>query len=131
MSASEATMARWTRTWGTLLISVIVACHRGAHASPALPDVPEPLRPWIDWVLHGHEDARCPFLGAPDGRECAWPSRLTLVLDEHGGRFTQQWLVYRSGKVPLPGDEARWPQQVRIDDAPAAVTHAGGAPITL
>jgi hypothetical protein len=82
--------------------------------------VPEPLRPWIDWVLHGHEDEQCPALGAPESRECSWPSRLVLALDERGGTFTQQWLVHHDADVPLPGDESHWPQQVRVDDAAAS-----------
>ncbi len=111
-----------------IVLSVLVAATVGAAPLPRS-EVPEPLRPWIDWALHGHEDARCPFLDAPDTRECAWPSRLALVLDEHGGRFTQQWLVHRAGEVPLPGDGSRWPQQVRVGDRPAVVTDRDGTPV--
>src|SRR5262245_12329713 len=94
-----------------------------ASATPLAPtDVPEPLKPWIDWPLRGHEEARCAFLATPDHRECAWPARLELTLDEHGGRFTQRWLVQRPDEIALPGDDTRWPQQVRVDDVPAAVT---------
>ena len=100
-----------------------------AQAVPTLAELPEPLRPWVDWVLHGHEDARCPFLsGAADQRQCVWPSRLALDLDERAGRFTQQWLVHRDGWVPLPGGDRLWPQDVRIDDQPATLTQLDGAP---
>ncbi len=55
-------------------------------------EVPEPLRPWIDWVLHDHEEARCPFFqGLKDQRQCVWPSRLAFDLGDRGGRFTQRW----------------------------------------
>ena len=65
-----------------------------AQAAPlARSEVPEPLRPWIDWVLRGHETDRCPFLDAPSTRECAWPSRL----------------VHHGSDVPLPGDDTHWP----------------------
>lgn len=100
-----------------------------AYAAPLRrADVPEPLRPWIDWVLHGHDDEQCPALEAPTTRECAWPSRLVLTLDEHGGKFTQQWLLHHEASVPLPGDESHWPQQVRVDDAAGVVTARDSEP---
>src|SRR2546422_11530917 len=69
-----------------------------AAAEPlAWEQVPEALRPWTDWVMHGHEEAFCSLLqGATDHRQCAWPSRLTLDLDARAGRFTQDWLVQRA-----------------------------------
>src|SRR6058998_1733264 len=91
--------------------------------------VPEALRPWTDWVMHGHEEAFCSLLqGSTDHRQCAWPSRLTLDLDGRAGRFTQDWLVQRVGWVPLPGDAARAPLDVRADGKPAAVTLRSGVP---
>src|SRR5229473_1718479 len=44
------------------LFTIAVAFNGPAPAAPNVADLPEPLRPWVDWVLHGHEDARCPFL---------------------------------------------------------------------
>src|SRR5438045_1861770 len=101
-----------------------------AAAEPlAREQVPEALRPWTDWVMHGHEEAFCSLLqGSTDHRQCAWPSRLTLDLDTRAGRFTQDWLVQRAGWVPLPGDAARAPLDVRADGKPAAVTVRGGVP---
>src|SRR5262249_44879826 len=61
-------------------------------------------------------------------RECAWPGRLTLDLDGKGGRFTQQWALYREAWVRLPGDSARWPQEVRVDGKPQPVAASEGAP---
>src|SRR2546428_344519 len=91
--------------------------------------VPEALRPWTDWVMHGHEEAFCSFLqGSPDRRQCAWPSRLMLDLDGRAGRFTQDWLVQRAVWVALPGDAARAPLDVRADGKPAAVTFRSGVP---
>src|SRR5438876_2398591 len=101
-----------------------------AAAEPlAREQVPEALRPWTDWVMHGHEQAFCSLLqGSTDHRQCAWPSRLTLDLDGRTGRFTQDWLVQRAGWVPLPGDAARAPLDVRADGKPAAVTVRSGVP---
>src|SRR5438034_9468223 len=100
-----------------------------AAAELAREQVPEALRPWTDWVMHGHEEAFCSLLqGSTDHRQCAWPSRLTLDLDTRAGRFTQDWLVQRAGWVPLPGDPARAPLDVRADGKPAAVTFRSGVP---
>src|SRR5438067_7354766 len=101
-----------------------------AAAEPlAREQVPEALRPWTDWVMHGHEEAFCSLIqGSTDRRQCAWPSRLTLDLDARAGRFTQDWLVQRAGWVPLPGDAARAPLDVRADGKPAPVTLRSGVP---
>jgi len=67
-----------------------------ARSAPLAPErVPAPLTPWIDWVLHGQETARCPYLdGHDDTRRCVWPARLGLELDDRGGRFQQEWLIH-------------------------------------
>ena len=86
--------------------------------------IPEPLKPWVGWVLHGEEGVLCPFLhdkDSDDDRRCAWPSRLQLVLTEKGGRFTQQWRLYKREWVALPGNRKTWPQDVRVDGKPAVV----------
>jgi hypothetical protein len=120
--------------------------------------IPPPLQPWIPWVLHGHEEAFCPIVPggaadvtaeASDGgdadtdavntagtvtpgpglvRACLWPSRLELALDDHGGRFAQDWQVFRDAWVGLPGDARSWPQDVRIDGRAAPVTTRAGKP---
>ncbi|HSD28959.1 MAG TPA: hypothetical protein VLL75_16795, partial [Vicinamibacteria bacterium] len=94
-------------------------------------DVPEPLRPWVDWVLRGHEAETCPFLHASGERQCVWPSRLELGLDAAGGRFEQEILVAAESDVPLPGgsgEPAVWPEDVRVGGAPAPVLDLGGRP---
>ena len=103
--------------------SVAHAAH-GAGADPAAASVPEPLRPWIGWVLHGdaEEQLACPQLhGREDGRICAWPARLALAVNDKGGTFSQEWEVYHAGLVKLPGGDEHWPQDVRVDGKPAAV----------
>src|SRR2546426_12094408 len=93
--------------------------------------VPEALRPWTDWVMHGHEEAFCALLqGSTDHRQCAWPSRLMLELDGRAGRFTQDWLVQQAGWGPLPGDAARPPLALRGRGQPAGAGLPGGGPST-
>jgi hypothetical protein len=91
--------------------------------------VPEPLRPWVDWALRGHEDAACPFFeGQGERRQCAWPSRLALDLGDGSGRMTQQWRAYRDAWAPLPGDASHAPEDVRLDGKPAVVVMRDGLP---
>ena len=97
--------------------------------------VPEPLKPWVPWVLHGREGALCPpLLGKQADSEegddsasapCAWPGRLVLALRDKGGTFTQSFRTYKRGLVDLPGDGKIWPQEVRVDGQPAVVLGTG------
>jgi hypothetical protein len=72
-----------------------------------LPDtesIPQELQQWESWVLYGKEDRFCPTsYDNGDQYRCIWPSRLTLNLDQKGGQFTQGWMVFKKGRVPLPG----------------------------
>lgn len=105
----------------------------GASVAGAAPmgetEVPELLRPWIPWVLHGQDEARCPFAYSDaNRRHCAWPSRLTLDLGTTRGTFQQEWLSLTEGWVSLPGDARYWPQAVSVDGRPATVMERGGVP---
>jgi hypothetical protein len=100
------------------------------YAAPLAPDqVPEPLKPWVGWVLDGHEDRDCPYLYNAEERQCAWPGSLELQLIDNGGTFTQHWDVYGKTLLRLPGDAQHWPQQVHGgDNTLLAVTEQDGYP---
>jgi len=93
----------------------------GLGAPPAVEDLPEPLRPWVPWVLHEHRDLDCPLAYGGEGRTCVWPGELLLDADEQGARFTQSVVVYREGRVLLPGDRGHWPEEVTADGLPVEV----------
>ncbi|MGY6215233.1 hypothetical protein ACW73L_08730 [Methylolobus aquaticus] len=101
-----------------------------AFAGPLTSEaVPEPLKPWIPWVLRGHEDRICPFLFDQwDVRRCSWPGRLALELNAQGGRFEAALRLYAAGWSPLPGDVGHWPQNVSESGRPLVVTAAEGEP---
>ncbi len=91
--------------------------------------VPEPLKPWIDWVLDEERDRVCPFhYNQFDKKNCFWPGELQLSLDDNGGRFNSHWTLYRDGWIFLPGDETHWPYQVKNEKKPLIVIKKQGRP---
>ena len=78
--------------------------------------IPASLRPWAAWVLDGEEgkNARCPAHVGDDDLVCAWPARLVLDLADRGDRFSQEWTIFRSTFVSLPGDKEHWPRQIKL-----------------
>jgi len=94
--------------------------------------IPEPLKPWQDWVLHDVKDHDCPFLYSnSQQRFCAWPTRLTLTLNQSSGQFEQRWQVYKKSWVRLPGSVRHWPKSVKVDNKNAIVTQQEGNPVVL
>jgi hypothetical protein len=103
----------------------------GAAAALAQPfpeqDIPPALRPWAAWVKDEVPDRVC---AAVSGTAiCLWPGRLNLRLSGAGGEFGLEAYADRSLDLPLPGDTQRWPQDVRLDGRPAAVTARDGFPV--
>lgn len=82
-------------------------------------DVPEALKPWIAWVMLGHEEEKCPQIQGEN--ECLWPSGLHLKLEAKGGSFAQSWKVMKEAWVFLPGDKDHWPQNVKSNGEPISV----------
>lgn len=100
-----------------------------AQAKPlAIDDVPEPLKPWVGWVLHEHTDIHCPVMYSDDTRACLWPGELVLEVGAKGVDFTQSLTVYREADLRLPGDRAQWPRDVRSGGALLSVVERNGSP---
>jgi len=100
-----------------------------ANARPDIA-VPDPLKPWQQWVLQDVEDRDCPFLYSnSQQRFCAWPTQLTLSLTASGGRFEQRWQVYKKSWVRLPGNIKFWPRSVKVGNKNAIVTQQKGYPV--
>jgi len=95
--------------------------------------IPKEIEGWQAWVQDGQEFRHCPFFANTDGgsesdRICAWPGRLSLDLNQRGGRFTQSWTSYSEAWVPLPGNTEYWPSGVTVNGAAAAVVARDGIP---
>lgn len=104
-----------------------------AFKASALPlarqEVPEPLSPWVDWVLYDQYDYQCPFSYSNYRQKlCTWPSRLELELNSTQGAFSMQWKIYAPSWVSLPGDARNWPQKVKVNNKSAVVLLKQGRP---
>ena len=120
------------------LVACICACAALAciagHGQGRETHVPGDLQDWQDWVLHGEEHRRCPFLynSAATTRGdfiCAWPGQLDLSVAADGGRFEQAWTVHGDEQwVPLPGSGKIWPRQVTVAGSGVEVVLRDGVP---
>lgn len=92
-------------------------------------NVPDPLKPWVKWVLQDEGSNHCPFFYQKfKQKQCSWPSYLNLELKSKRAKFSSQWRVYQPSWVYLPGDKSNWPQQVTINNKPVLVMVKQGKP---
>jgi hypothetical protein len=94
------------------------------------PKIPEPLKPWVDWVLHGHEEE---YLCIPQHNNqkqirCSWPTELSIMTNDRGGTFEQAWLIHYESWIPLPGSDRHWPEKVRVNNKPVVVIRKDNRP---
>ena len=95
--------------------------------------VPSDLEHWKSWVLQDEAFRQCPFLSSRAGGDrnsfrCAWPERLTLTLDSHGGTFGQRWQLSAESWIQVPGDLEHWPVDVRLDGSSAHMVARANVP---
>ncbi|UJR84865.1 hypothetical protein [Sandaracinus amylolyticus] len=114
-------------SWSLLVLALVLPSAAHAQAPLAPSDVPAPLQPWIPWALDGMETYGCTFM--PDGSpRCIWPGELALVVEPGGATFVLSVSLDHASAVTLPGDERRWPLDVRVDGR-AVPVRRGGAPL--
>ena len=115
------------------LLALALALSGAASSSSPLPksSVPEPLRAWVPWVLHGHEMLACPpAFHSADVRACLWPGHLSVEADSQGATFRAQVQVYGAAAfVELPGEPGLWPQDVQAGSQALAVTAQDDRPV--
>lgn len=82
-----------------MLVSVLWS---GAALAAGDSEIPESLKSWKGWVLHGQEAWLCPEVaGVHDRAFCAWPGELKLDVARQGGsmKFSQNWELQYEGAV--------------------------------
>jgi hypothetical protein len=92
-------------------------------------ELPEPLKPWVNWVLADESQYGCPFVFDDfQQKRCAWPGVLRLNLQAKRGSFVADWVVYRKDWIMLPGDSQHWPQTVTVNKQAIPVVEKDGRP---
>ncbi len=122
-------MRRSTRKWWRVSVSCLATILLVMSSSaPAITDaeIPPDLKPWVPWVLEGHEDLACPIVN--DARVCAWPGTLRLDVRKTYGTFELWVRTDRRMAVPLPGGQGAWPRAVTVDERTLPVTEENGRP---
>jgi hypothetical protein len=79
-------------------------------------DLPNVLKDWVPWVLHGQTQQLCPFHYAQfNHKQCQFPSKVQINIQSGGASFVQDWYVDFAQWVPLPGRADQWPTEVYVD----------------
>ncbi len=94
------------------------------------PDIPDPLKPWVEWVLHNQEEQfQCiPHYNDPETFLCSWPTELKINLNNEGGEFRQSWQIQLESWISLPGNNKQWPKEVKVDESPTVVVSRDNLP---
>jgi len=112
-----------------IALAVIAAFLLGAVARAEPPIVPEPLKPWVDWVLWNEDSRLCPSpFNDPAKSLCSWPTRLEFRADATTGSFDLGVTVYSTSWIALPGGIDAWPLNVKVNGVPAPVVERENAP---
>ena len=107
-------------------------CLAAATAAPLPPSsVPDPLKTWVPWVMHGHEMLACPMAyNSEENRACIWPSRLELKATGRGAEFRFEVQVFGpAALVELPGEPGRWPQDLQANGRAVLATARDNQPV--
>ena len=122
---------RLRMSWGRCGLAIVMA-YLTSFASAVGADepyVPPALEPWMDWVLEQEPTYQCPLSSTDDKRRvCAWPSLLTLSLNDRTVQFTAKWRVYADVSVRLPGNARNWPLDVKVNGQSAIVVKGVQSP---
>lgn len=115
-----------------ILLAVTLLLLSGQFAAwSQVPDksIPEPLKPWKDWVLWDSPQllSPAPYNSATE-RISIWPSTLELSLGAEGGQWQLQVRAFGPTWLPLPGNEECWPQAVQLDNQIVPVVSREGVP---
>lgn len=115
----------------TALVLILLISLAGLATAGPLPpaEIPDPLKPWANWVLWDDKTRPCPALaGTPENRPCTWPASLRLRLSARGGQFTLAVQTFAEQPVILPGNTTYWPQGVSSSGNALPVTNVDGQP---
>ncbi|MCP3901438.1 MAG: hypothetical protein GY707_17165, partial [Desulfobacteraceae bacterium] len=103
----------------SIICLIVLLCATSLFAEPfSQKKVPDSLKPWIDWVLHGEQEKDCPVIyNQLSQKVCSWPSELKLDFNTKNALFSQKWEVYSKDIwIKLPGNNKFWPDKVKVNN---------------
>ncbi len=115
------------------LISIFIGCTMMPITSVAV-EIPNALKDWSSWALHGNESIACvPLMRSNESddeatRACVWPAQLNLDVDASGARFDWQIETNTRTRLTLPGDIDHWPIDTQSNGKPIAVVEESELP---
>ena len=118
------------RALGSVLLLLVVT------AAPAAPVVvPEPLKDWQDWVLHGEAFRQCPFFALgnpadPSQHACALPGPVAIRIAGGKAEITVGYRVYAPGYVGLVHAARTAPEALDVSGQTAIIDGASSTPRT-
>jgi hypothetical protein len=120
----------WVRRLGLhpLRLALLVLLLVGPAGAEKLAEraIPEPLRPWVPWVMSEVGSEACTQVG--EHHRCAWPSALRLELTDRGGKFELDYYAERKDRYRIPGGPTTFPWNVAVDSKLAPITKLDGFP---
>jgi hypothetical protein len=115
----------------TILTLIILVIAFEAGVMGASVTIPEPLKPWVDWVLWKDDSRNVPTpFNNPRKPLSTWPTRLNFQADATSGRFDFSVTVFTESWVPLPGGPDAWPVSVKVNGTVVPVVEHDKAPST-
>ncbi|CAA9891302.1 conserved membrane hypothetical protein [Candidatus Methylobacter favarea] len=113
-----------------LLLSALLFSSVTLAKPLSLEQVPEPLKPWVNWVLQDNPELGCPFIyNSYEQKRCSWPTQTQMELTPEKGIFSITWKVYQDSWINLPGDSRNWPLNVTVNNKTAPVMDRNGVPV--
>ncbi|MGB1261640.1 MAG: hypothetical protein ACPG52_01925 [Cognaticolwellia sp.] len=130
-------MTKTTVGFFSVLLLFISLSLLALNTQAAEKNIPEPLTPWLPWVMEGNEHYTCPFINrttfaTQQNHICAWPSILSLQVKNSTATFQQSWQVLASSIIPLPGNAEHWPLSVKVNlGSVPVIVHQGKPAVEL
>ncbi|MBU6162030.1 MAG: hypothetical protein KGO50_13015, partial [Myxococcales bacterium] len=126
-------LSHWLRVLVLVCASLVAPLVSAQDAAlPMLPTpqgegVPESLRAWIPWVMHGQERRFCPVW--QQEHLCEWNTPAMFDVRADGATLQFRAFVGLAGPLRLPGSADVWPSALLVDGVSQPIASNGQQPL--
>ena len=115
--------------WPVVLLFLALQTANGLDTTINGRQIPDPLKPWMDWAIWDETDRLCPTPYDDSTKHfCVWPSVLDLRADHMSGQFNLTVTVFHDSWLALPGSQETWPFGVKAGNTDVPVLEHNSAP---